>query len=328
MDEHFAAVLGTSGAVEAGRGGGADFILSASFSGPRPGFVFGTGDRGTGYYLDGGGGGGRAKRARAAGISEELEGDGHGGERAKRAASLAAAEQRAAAGLGAADGAALLEAAELAAEGRAEAVIDFDLDLPGLKILLLGFEKKINKNQRLRVKFGGEPARFVESEVELDEEIKKLFAVAASPELYPAFVELGAAKSLLGLLAHDNTDVSLAVVALLQVPPLLLARPAPLLLPPPPPPPLPPSLAPAGLTKGARRCCALLVCAACGARWCWCGQWCWCRCWLRAAAAAAGAHRSRDGHGGGGGHGGPRERPRGQPGGLSKGLCTTATHCR
>jgi hypothetical protein len=39
--------------------------------------------------------------------------------------------------------------------------------------------------------------------------------VAASPELYPTFVSLGAVKSLLGLLAHDNTDISLTVIALL-----------------------------------------------------------------------------------------------------------------
>jgi beta-catenin-like protein 1 len=39
--------------------------------------------------------------------------------------------------------------------------------------------------------------------------------VAASPELYPSFVELGAVASLLGLLTHDNTDICLAVISLL-----------------------------------------------------------------------------------------------------------------
>jgi beta-catenin-like protein 1 len=42
-----------------------------------------------------------------------------------------------------------------------------------------------------------------------------MFAVAASPELYPSFVELGAVASLLGLLTHDNTDICLAVISLL-----------------------------------------------------------------------------------------------------------------
>jgi len=93
--------------------------------------------------------------------------------------------------------------------------VDFDLDLTGLKILVLGFEKKINKNQRLRAKHFDEPEKFLESELELDEEIKKLYAVSASPELYGDMVKLGCVKSLLGLLTHDNTDVSLAVVGLL-----------------------------------------------------------------------------------------------------------------
>ena len=53
--------------------------------------------------------------------------------------------------------------------------------------------------------------QFLESELELDEELKKLYSVAACPELYPNLVELGCVKSLLGLLTHDNTDVSLAV---------------------------------------------------------------------------------------------------------------------
>ena len=82
------------------------------------------------------------------------------------------------------------------------------------QVLVLGFEKKVSKNQLLRVKFADEPEKFVNSELELDEEVRKLYAVAASPELYPSLVELGAVRTLLGLLAHDNTDMSLGVVGL------------------------------------------------------------------------------------------------------------------
>lgn len=57
---------------------------------------------------------------------------------------------------------------------------------------------------------------FMESELELDEEIKRFAELAAAPELYPTFVELGAVGSLLGLLAHDNVDVALEVVDLLS----------------------------------------------------------------------------------------------------------------
>ena len=106
MDDHFAAVLGTSAAS-----GGDEFIPSKSFSGPRPGYVFSTGDLGTGYYLESGG---RAKRQRPYDGTED---------RAKRAAVAEASM----------DADALLEAAEEAARGEG-AVVDFDLDLDGLKV--------------------------------------------------------------------------------------------------------------------------------------------------------------------------------------------------
>ncbi len=44
----------------------------------------------------------------------------------------------------------------------------------------------------------------MESEVELDEEVKKLHVLAATPELYPSFVKLGTMTSLIQLLLHEN----------------------------------------------------------------------------------------------------------------------------
>ena len=85
-----------------------------------------------------------------------------------------------------------------------------------LRQLLVGLEKKITKNQKMRMKFADAPDRFMESEVELHEELQDLFAVAASPELYPVLVQSGAVGSLLGLLTHENTDVSLTVISLLH----------------------------------------------------------------------------------------------------------------
>ena len=43
-----------------------------------------------------------------------------------------------------------------------------------------------------------EPEKFMESELELHAEINELYAIAASPELYPTFVEAGSVNSLLG----------------------------------------------------------------------------------------------------------------------------------
>lgn len=164
--------------------------------GARSGYVFKSGSAGVGYYRDG--------------MPED--GD-EGGEPATKRARVEAAGRAMAREM---DGAALLEEAEAAAEekGGVGGVV-LDLDLHGLKALLLGFEKKINKNQRLRVKFADEPEKFLESECDLDDEVKNLYAVAASPDLYPQFVELGAVRSLLGLLSHENTDISISVIQLL-----------------------------------------------------------------------------------------------------------------
>ena len=46
----------------------------------------------------------------------------------------------------------------------------------------------------MRVKFPDEPSKFVESEVELDDEIKRMHAIAAVPELYPILVKVRHAR--------------------------------------------------------------------------------------------------------------------------------------
>lgn len=56
----------------------------------------------------------------------------------------------------------------------------------------------------------------MESEVELHETLQELHVIATTPDLYPAMVELGAVPSLLELLSHENTDVAVGVVDLLQ----------------------------------------------------------------------------------------------------------------
>ncbi|XP_042873999.1 beta-catenin-like protein 1 [Penaeus japonicus] len=85
-----------------------------------------------------------------------------------------------------------------------------------LKKMILGFEKRVLKNQELRIKFPDDPRKFMESEMELNEAIEELHVVATVPELYPVLVELGTVKSLLALLSHDNTDIAIATVDLLQ----------------------------------------------------------------------------------------------------------------
>lgn len=57
----------------------------------------------------------------------------------------------------------------------------------------------------------------MESEFELNDAVEELHVVATVPELYPVLVELGTVKSLLSLLSHDNTDIAIATVDLIQV---------------------------------------------------------------------------------------------------------------
>ncbi|GAB6030484.1 Beta-catenin-like protein 1 [Chamberlinius hualienensis] len=90
------------------------------------------------------------------------------------------------------------------------------LDEIALKKILLHFEKKILKNQELRIKFPDAPQKFMESEVDLNEVIQEMHVVATQPELYHVLVELNAVHSLMGLLGHENTDIAIAVVDLLQ----------------------------------------------------------------------------------------------------------------
>ncbi|XP_043949325.1 beta-catenin-like protein 1 isoform X1 [Drosophila biarmipes] len=90
------------------------------------------------------------------------------------------------------------------------------LDEQSLKKLILVFEKRNLKNQEMRIKFADSPEKFMDSEVELHTVIQELKGVATVPDLYPLLVELHGLHSLLELLAHQNTDIAVAVVDLLQ----------------------------------------------------------------------------------------------------------------
>lgn len=102
-----------------------------------------------------------------------------------------------------------------------ESEIDLDslqteLDETALKRLLLQFERKVLKNQELRIKFGDNPTKFMDSEMELFDTIQEMHVLSTQPELYHIIVDLNITATLLGLLSHENTDISCAVVALLQ----------------------------------------------------------------------------------------------------------------
>ncbi len=90
------------------------------------------------------------------------------------------------------------------------------LDVLGVKQMLLALEKKTNRNQELRMKFADDPTKFVESEVDLDDELKKLHVLATAPELYGELIKHDSVVSLLHLLSHENSDISISTISLLH----------------------------------------------------------------------------------------------------------------
>jgi Catenin-beta-like, Arm-motif containing nuclear len=153
-----------------------DFMPSATFQGSRAGYVFKKEVRGVGYYLDtmyedvsfqqqtlpktlG-------KRQRQ--VVEEEDDD--AGAAAAASADATNPEDMALEDLDEETLARMLE--------KADEVEVTELDVQGLRQLLVGLERKINTNQRLRIKHPDEPDKFLASEVDLDDAIKSLAVIA------------------------------------------------------------------------------------------------------------------------------------------------------
>ncbi|CZR53303.1 related to nuclear associated protein [Phialocephala subalpina] len=86
------------------------------------------------------------------------------------------------------------------------------IDSSWLRKLALNFEKKITKNAELRAKFEDDPTKFMGSEADLDADVKALSILSEHPELYGEFAKLGCVGSLVGLLAHENTDIAIDAI--------------------------------------------------------------------------------------------------------------------
>ncbi|OCT49558.1 hypothetical protein CLCR_06902 [Cladophialophora carrionii] len=93
--------------------------------------------------------------------------------------------------------------------------VEEKIDSAWLRRTAINFERKINKNAELRAKYEGDPMKFVGSEADLDAEIKGLSLLSEHGELYAEFVKIGSAGSLVGMLAHENTDIAISACELL-----------------------------------------------------------------------------------------------------------------
>lgn len=85
-----------------------------------------------------------------------------------------------------------------------------------LKKLLNQLEKKVTKNQEMRIKFPDSPEKFMDSEIELNETIQEMHVVSTRADLYSVILDSNCMPILLGLLSHENIDICAAVIGLLQ----------------------------------------------------------------------------------------------------------------
>lgn len=104
-----------------------------------------------------------------------------------------------------------------AAQAEVPGSASFGLDLAGLRKQMVRFERTITRNAEMRVKYVDDPARFIDSEADLDSELKSLLVLTTDPTtFYPEFIRLGGAASLVSLLTHENADISAAAIEVLE----------------------------------------------------------------------------------------------------------------
>ncbi|KAL9576384.1 MAG: hypothetical protein Q9212_007143, partial [Teloschistes hypoglaucus] len=90
------------------------------------------------------------------------------------------------------------------------------IDAVWLRKLALNFERRISKNSELRAKFEDDPQKFMGSEADLDADIKALSILSEHPGLYGEFAKLGCVASLVSLLSHENTDIAIDAIEVIN----------------------------------------------------------------------------------------------------------------
>ncbi|GAA5841799.1 hypothetical protein JCM11251_004067 [Rhodosporidiobolus azoricus] len=102
-------------------------------------------------------------------------------------------------------------------EGDTDELPGEDLTPQSVRKQLLNLEKAVNKNRDLRTKFPTDPEKFVDSEFNLLEALRGLILLSTSPAMtYPLLLENSTPSTFADLLSHENSDVSIAVVEVLE----------------------------------------------------------------------------------------------------------------
>ncbi|KAM3127154.1 Beta-catenin-like protein 1 [Paramecium bursaria] len=81
-----------------------------------------------------------------------------------------------------------------------------------LKNLIHSLDSHIQINSEMRMKYKSNPEKYVDSEVDLDMDIKELQNIAAYPELYPILYHSNGLENMIQLLQHPNSDIVAEVV--------------------------------------------------------------------------------------------------------------------
>ena len=196
------------------------YIPASTWQGAKPGYYFGTSEEGTGYYLDGT----QTQTHTQPGSKRKNQDGGHDDNSSSRRKVRFGQDQIKT--IPRKTGDELLQEAEEEQKVRNTKSLDLTRGSSSLKSFVQNLEKSIAKNELLRVDYGDQPEKFMQSEVALYEDIAVLNDLATNVEYYAKFVDLGTVDQLLALLGHDNTDVALAVIRLFVelLDPALLAR--------------------------------------------------------------------------------------------------------
>jgi beta-catenin-like protein 1 len=91
-----------------------------------------------------------------------------------------------------------------------------EMDEKSLIVCLKSLKDKINNNLSLRKRFSEDPEKYIDSEIDLHEEIKVLQRIAAYSNLIPIFIDNEGVQLLISILSHPNPDIINDSVVLIE----------------------------------------------------------------------------------------------------------------
>ena len=166
------------------------FISSHRWLGEKKGFYFGTGNAGTGYYVD-------TTSSTSKGVYVTTKKP-----KAKKTVTIAEDQN---------EMKLLLEELEKKADGS----LILDLSSKGIHAAAKSLESMYRKNVMKRAEFPDHPYNYMDSEIALYEQLNALQALATDTTIYRYVLDSDIMSTLIQLLAHENVDICSSVISLL-----------------------------------------------------------------------------------------------------------------